>query len=97
MKESLKKNHKENYQFNLKTRPINEGALKRYDKVDEDGRRFFWADMRTYSEERLAELIEKGEAKHSENAKNPRYKKYLDENKGTPIDSLWNDFAFIIK
>jgi DNA modification methylase len=81
--------------FNLQTRPINEGALKRYDKIDENGRRFFWADMRTYSEEKLNKLLATGDAKFSPNAKNPRYKKYLDLNKGTPIDTLWNDFAFI--
>jgi len=81
--------------YNLQTRPLNEGAMKRYDKIDENGRRFFWADMRTYSKERLDELIAKGEAKISPNAKNPRYKKYLDMNKGTPIDTLWNDFKFI--
>lgn len=51
--------------------------------------------MQTYSQARLEELLEKGEAKMSENAKNPRYKKYLDENKGTPIDTMWNDFTFI--
>ncbi|WP_062429516.1 DNA methyltransferase, partial [Treponema endosymbiont of Eucomonympha sp.] len=87
--------NKNGYIFNLQTRPLNEGAMKRYDKVDADGRRFFWADMRTYSQERLNELLEKGEAKISPNAKNPRYKKYLDKNKGTPIDTLWNDFDFI--
>jgi DNA modification methylase len=81
--------------YNLQTRPINEAAVKRYDKVDEDGRKFFWADMRTYSKERLDELLEKGEAKISPNAKNPRYKKYLDMDKGTPIDTMWNDFNFI--
>ncbi|MDR1216466.1 MAG: site-specific DNA-methyltransferase [Treponema sp.] len=81
--------------FNLQTRPLNEGALKRYDKIDENGRRFFWADMRTYSQERLNGLLAKGEAVISPNAKNPRYKKYLDKTKGTPIDTLWNDFDFI--
>ncbi|MEP7167805.1 MAG: DNA methyltransferase, partial [Bacteroidota bacterium] len=86
---------KEKYTYNLQTRPLNEGALKRYDKVDENGKRFFWADMKTYSKERLNDMLETGEAKWSENAKNPRYKKYLDESKGTPIDTLWNDFDFI--
>jgi len=81
--------------INPQMRDLNEAALKRYDKVDEDGRRFFWADMKTYSKERLQKLLATGDAKFSPNAKNPRYKKYLDESKGTPIDNLWNDFAFI--
>ena len=86
---------KNDYTFNVQMRSLNEGAVKRYDKIDDDGRRFFWADMRTYSQDRLNELLEKGEAIISQNAKNPRYKKYLDESKGTPFDTLWNDIAFI--
>lgn len=72
-------------------RPLNEGALKRYDKIDENGKRFFWADLKTYSEERLSQLLSEGKARISPKAKNPRYKKYLDEDKGTPISNLWND------
>ncbi|MDR3351004.1 MAG: hypothetical protein LBN98_05110 [Prevotellaceae bacterium] len=87
--------NKNAYTFNVQTRKLSDGALKRYDKIDENGKRFFWADMKTYSKERLDELLSKGEAKWSENAKNPRYKKYLDEDKGTPIDTLWNDFNFM--
>jgi len=86
---------KNDFTFNVQMRALNEGAIKRYDKIDEKGRRFFWADMRMYSQERLNELLEKGEAKISPNAKNPRYKKYLDETKGTPIDTLWIDIEFI--
>jgi DNA modification methylase len=83
------------YNFNLPSRPLSEGALKRYDKVDKDGRRFFWADLRTYSKDRLEELLKRGEAKISPNAKNPRYKKYLDKSKGTPISNLWYDIHLI--
>ena len=81
--------------FNIQTRAINEGALKRYDKIDEQGRRFKWADMRTYSKEKLEKMLVTGDAKFTTTAKNPMYKKYLDLSKGTPIDTLWNDFAFI--
>lgn len=82
------------YTFNIQKRPLSDGALKRYDKIDSDGRRFFWADMKTYSEDRLQELLSSGEAKHSPTAKNPRYKKYLDT-EGTPITNLWNDINLI--
>jgi site-specific DNA-methyltransferase (adenine-specific) len=85
----------EEYTFNKISRPLSEGALKRYDKVDEKGRRFFWADMRTYSKEKLEEMLRTGEAKISPSAKNPRYKKYLDENQGTPISNLWSDIHVI--
>lgn len=82
------------YSFNMIRRPLSDGALKRYDKVDSDGRRFFWADLKTYSEERLDRLLATGEARISANAKNPRYKKFLTED-GTPITNLWNDIHLI--
>jgi site-specific DNA-methyltransferase (adenine-specific) len=80
--------NRNSYTFNVQTCKLSDGALKRYDKIDGNGRRFFWADMKTYSKERLEELLAKDEAKWSDNAKNPRYKKYLDEDKGTPVDTL---------
>lgn len=83
------------FTFNPTMKPINEGALKRYDKVDENGRRFKWADLRTYSKERLEELLEKGEARFNEGAKNPVYRLYLDPEKGTPVTNIWNDLEFI--
>jgi DNA modification methylase len=81
--------------FNVQKKPLNEGAIKRYDKVDEMGRRFKWADLRTYSKERLEELLKKGDARFNPNAKNPVYKLYLDKAKGTPVSNLWIDLAFM--
>ncbi len=85
----------EHFLFNVQKKPINEGAIKRYDKIDESGRRFKWADLRSYSKERLEELLKKGEARFNPNAKNPVYKLYFDETKGTPISNLWTDLAFM--
>jgi site-specific DNA-methyltransferase (adenine-specific) len=85
----------ENYKFSHIMRPLSVSALKRYDKIDENGKRFFWADMRTYSQEKLKRLLEIGEAIFPLNAKNPRYKKYLDETKGTPVPNLWYDIEQI--
>jgi DNA modification methylase len=81
------------YIFNKQYRPYSEGALKRYDKVDENGRRFKWNPMKTYSKEKLERLMEQGEAKIIPTSKYPVYKHYLDETKGTVIDNLWNDIA----
>ncbi|MGG3739238.1 site-specific DNA-methyltransferase [Aeribacillus pallidus] len=81
----------EQYIFNKLFRPYSEGALKRYDKVDEKGRRFKWNPMKTYSQEKLEKLIAAGEAKIIPTSKYPVYKKYLDESKGTPMDNLWDD------
>jgi len=81
--------------FNKQIRPLNEGAVKRYDKVDEYGRRFKWNPMKTYSEDRLQKLIKLGEAKIIPSSKYPVYKHYFDEDKGTSIDNLWNDISAI--
>ncbi len=81
--------------FNKQFRPYNESAVRRYDKVDEQGRRFKWNPMKTYSEDRLKKLIESGEAKIIPTSKYPVYKHYFNEDKGTSIDNLWNDISVI--
>ena len=43
----------------------------------------------------MEELLSKGEARFNPNAKNPVYKLYFDETKGTPISNLWTDLAFM--
>lgn len=79
--------------FNKQYRPYSEGALKRYDKVDEEGRRFKWNPMKTYSKEKLERLLAIGDAQIIPTSKYPVYKHYLDESKGTAMDNLWNDIA----
>ncbi|WP_370686731.1 site-specific DNA-methyltransferase [Acinetobacter harbinensis] len=74
-------------------RPYSEGALKRYDKIDEQGRRFKWNPMKTYSQEKLERLMAIGEAQITETSKYPIYKKYLDENAGSPLDNNWYDIS----
>ncbi|MCA1625459.1 MAG: site-specific DNA-methyltransferase [Acidobacteria bacterium] len=83
----------EEFIFNKLYKPYSESALKRYDKIDEQGKRFKWANLKTYSKTRLAEMIEKGEAKFNKGARDPVYKYYLDEDKGTLVTNLWNDLA----
>lgn len=82
----------ENYIFNRQVRPLNDGALKRYDKFDEKGR-FMWVPLKTVSEKRLEELRKSGEIREGEGLKYPRYKKYLNEEDGVIIDNLWNDIG----
>ena len=79
--------------FNKQYKPYSEGALKRYDKTDDNGQRYKWANMKSYSEKRLRDLIERGEAKFNPNAKHPVYKVYLDESKGTLVSNLWDDLS----
>lgn len=79
------------YTFNKYNRPYAQGALKRYDKVDENGKRFKWNPLKTVSKERLDSLLKSGEAMITPTSKYPVYKHYLDESKGAPIDNLWVD------
>ena len=81
--------------FNKQFVPYSTGALKRYDKTDEQGRRYKWNPLATYSQEKLESLIATGEAKIIPTSKYPVYKHYFDADKGTVIDNLWDDIAQI--
>ncbi len=82
------------YTFNKITRPLNEGALKRYDKIDEIGR-FMWVPLKTVSQERLDYLRSTGNIREGKGLKYPRYKKYLSMEDGVLIDNLWDDIGQI--
>ncbi len=77
--------------FHQTTRPYSVGALKRYDKVDDQGRRFKWNPLKTVSKERLEALLASGEAMITASSKYPVYKHYFNEEKGAPVDTLWID------
>jgi len=81
------------FKFNKQFTELSDGALKRYDKVDEQGRRFKWNPMKTYSKDKLNRLIEAGEAMITSTSKYPVYKHYLDIDKGKAIENLWDDIA----
>ncbi len=85
----------EKFTFNKITRPLNEGALKRYDKFDENGKRFKWNPLKSVSKERLEKLLAEGNAKIIPTSKYPVYKHYLDENKGVILDNLWDEVGQI--
>jgi site-specific DNA-methyltransferase (adenine-specific) len=78
------------FTFNKMYRPYAEGALKRYDKEDTNGR-FMWVPLKTVSKARLAELRKSGEIREEPGMKYPRYKKYFDETKGAAIDNIRDD------
>ena len=79
------------FTFNKLYRPYSDGALKRYDKEDEEGKVFKWNPLKTVSKERLAKMLKSGEAKITPNSKYPVYKHYFDESKGAVVDNLWDD------
>ena len=82
------------YTYNRQYRPFNQGAIKRYDKEDENGR-FMWVPLKTVSEAKLNRLRENGEIREEPGMKYPRYKKYLDETLGVTIDNAWDDVGQI--
>ena len=88
-------NKSKNFKYNQLSRPYENATVKRYDKTDVDGRKYKWENLKTYSQGRLEELIEKGEAKFNPNSKYPVYKRYFDATRGTPVTNLWNDIEFI--
>jgi site-specific DNA-methyltransferase (adenine-specific) len=79
--------------FNRVSRSYSEATIRRYDKVDEDGKRYKWENLKSYSEETLKELLAKGEAKFLPTSKKPVYKRYLDESRGALTDNLWDDIV----
>ncbi|MGA1978437.1 MAG: DNA methyltransferase [Bacteroidales bacterium] len=80
--------------FNRITRPLNEGALKRYDKEDEKGR-YMWVPLKTVSAERLQKLRDSHQIREEEGLRYPRYKKYLNEEAGAMVSNLWSDIGQI--
>jgi DNA modification methylase len=63
------------------------GAAKGNPYYDVLGVKNYWR----YSQERMAKLIEEGRVAIPEKGKTPRYKRYLDEVKGIPLQSIWDD------
>lgn len=83
----------DSFTFKLERGELSEGAIKRYDKVDANGRRFKWNPMKTYSEERLKDLVARGEAMITPTSKYPVMKVYFEESKGRAIGDVWDDLA----
>jgi site-specific DNA-methyltransferase (adenine-specific) len=88
-------NKTKKYNYNQLAKPYENATVKRYDKADEEGRKYKWENLKTYSQERLDELIKNGEARFNPNSKYPVYKRYFEEAKGTPVTNLWNEIEFI--
>lgn len=77
------------YSFTHQYDEYSEGALKRYDKTDAEGRRFKWNPLKTVSKEKLDRLVAAGEAMITPTSKYPVYKHYFDPAKGATIANVW--------
>jgi adenine-specific DNA-methyltransferase len=75
--------------------PYSDEYQKRFTERDKRGA-FYWDNLSTYSDETLARLIAEDRIKLPlKPGKNPRYKNYLHEGKGTVVDNLWVDIPSV--
>ena len=80
------------YIFNMPTVPYDDKLMKRFKIDDDDGKGlYYWADLKTYSQERLKKLIDNNELKVRASGKYS-YKRYLkDVNPNKSISNIWDD------
>lgn len=81
-----------NYKFKMPMIPYTEELLKRFKLDDHDGKGlYYWADLKTYSEDRLEKLKQNNEAKQRSSGKY-NYKRYLSSvNQFTALSNIWDD------
>jgi len=84
----------ENYQFNIQYAEYPKEYYDRFKYEDEYGK-YYWNVMATYSEERLEKLKKEGKVQFSAGAKYPRFKQYLHELKGKPVENIWDDIDMV--
>lgn len=85
---------KTNFLFNIQYGDYPPEYYERFKYEDEHGK-YYWNVMATYSKERLEQLQKDGKVKFSDGAKHPRFKQYLHELKGRPIENVWDDINMI--
>ena len=86
--------NRESYSFNIQYGDYPPEYYERFNQEDEHGK-YYWNVMATYSEERLKKLQAEGKVKFSEGAKYPRFKQYMHELKGKPVENVWDDIDMI--
>lgn len=84
---------KGNHKFTSQYLPYSEEYKKRFTLRDERGF-YYWDNIGTFSQERLAQLESEGRVRYPENKNaKPRIKNYLHEGKGVIIDNIWTDIS----
>ena len=77
--------------WNTQYLDYSEKYKKRFTQKDKRGF-FYWDNLATYSKETLQRLIDDDRIKLPlQQGKNPRFKNYLHEGKGSVVDNLWLD------
>jgi DNA modification methylase len=90
----LYRRKQDEYIFNIQYSDYPPEYYERFNQEDENGK-YYWNVMATYSDERLRKLQEEGKVKFSDGAKYPRFKQYLHELKGKPVENIWDDVDMI--
>lgn len=80
------------YTFNMPQLPYDDKLMSRFKLDDGDGKGlYYWADLRTYSQERLSNLKENNEVKQRCSGKYS-YKRYLNKtNTNKALLNIWDD------
>jgi adenine-specific DNA-methyltransferase len=86
--------NKNDYHFNIQYVDYPKEYYDRFNQEDSYGK-YYWNVMATYSKERLEKLKSEGKIKFTEGSKYPRFKQYLHELKGKPVENIWNDLNMI--
>ncbi|MGD9984700.1 MAG: DNA methyltransferase [Porticoccaceae bacterium] len=86
--------NKDSYKFNIQYGDYPPEYYERFNQEDEYGK-YYWNVMATYSDERLKKLQAEGKVKFSKGSKYPRFKQYLHELKGKPVENIWDDIDMI--
>ena len=78
------------FKFNPVYLDYNEDYLSRFKYEDENGK-YRWQCLKTYSQEKYAQLNAEGKIRLGQKAKNPEYKQYVWELKGVLLSNAWTD------
>lgn len=81
--------------FNKQYKPYGEDYLSRFKYVDDNGDRYRWTLLKTYSKSTYEKLEEEGRVRWGKNARLPEFKQYLKDGKGVPLNNLWNDIYHV--
>ncbi len=102
------------YTFNIQYTPYGEEYLKKYNLMDEDGRKYQLFDITgpggaekgnpyyelmglkrhwRFSQKNAEDLIKQGRIVQPKPGGMPRYKRYLDEMQGLPLQNIWEDIS----
>lgn len=102
------------YTFNIQYTPYGDEYLKKYNLMDQDGRKYQLFDITgpggaekgnpyyelmglkrhwRFSQKNAEDLIKQGRIVQPKPGGMPRYKRYLDEMQGLPLQNIWEDIS----